>query len=296
MFRPHFPELLSCDCSYFADFLFGYADLYFEADKSFSDSSSNLIGDEIVTGSVFTKTDCVVSGVDCVVAVFNKYSDVKCEVVLSNGSECKVGEKILKLSGKKIEIVRLERFVLNLMSRMCGIATHAFDLVKAMSVFENDVQILSTRKGVLSLLDKKAACDGGTLSHRLNLKHGLMIKDNHLEGRSISELISGIVIDPSVSFVEIEVENESGALEAYNVLNSLDLKVGKGILFDNFDPLKLTALLSKHRFDRVFTEASGGITKDNISEFDIEGLDYVSSGAITQNPYAIDLSLEVDKK
>ena len=132
------------------------------------------------------------------------------------------------------------------------------------------------------------------------LNDGLMIKDNHIASIGIGVALERLEEIQGVTFIEFEVDTETQALQVASFLHKNPLQIPCGILFDNFVPQALAKLLSSMNrsgmLNGLFAEASGRITLENLPSYDIEHLDYVSSGSITMDPYPTDLSLELDKK
>jgi nicotinate-nucleotide pyrophosphorylase (carboxylating) len=148
---------------------------------------------------------------------------------------------------------------------------------------------------LLGSLDKKAAYVGGALTHRLNLEHALMVKDNHYPFLDRSKFAR----DLNVDFVEFEVDDINILRDVIEIISTSTYACPSGILFDNWNPrdllngIDLVARLKNLK--DIFIEVSGGIRLDNLIYYDLPGINYLSTSDITMNPYAIDLSLELAK-
>ncbi len=288
MFKPHFPDLLSIEDDNYRSFVDAFIRISLQSDRFSEDASSCLVSDTEAEASLIANCSGVFAGAEEVNYLIAKFSAVlKLEVMFEDGDGFVPGDVLLKLKGSSVRILSLERFLINLISRMCGIATTA----RAYTSQVENVGVLLTRKTVINLIDKKAGIAGGALSHRLNLAHALMVKDNHIAAVGINAALERIS-DSKAAFVEIEVDTPDQAREVCEALKRVEIP--KGMLFDNFAPQDLAALLPTLELEGIFTEASGGINLDTIKEFDLPGLGFVSCGAITMNPQAIDLSLKLE--
>jgi nicotinate-nucleotide pyrophosphorylase (carboxylating) len=153
-------------------------------------------------------------------------------------------------------------------------------------------QILDTRKTLpgFRALEKQAVRMGGGKNHRLGLFDRFLIKDNHLEGVSITEAIARAK-KANVHKVPIEIEVDSQE----NFMAQIDEAVRAGadiLLLDNFSPKDLKKAVEKVA-GRVKTEASGGINLDNVADYAKTGVDFISIGALTHSAPAVDISLEI---
>jgi nicotinate-nucleotide pyrophosphorylase (carboxylating) len=191
---------------------------------------------------------------------------------------------------------------------MSGIATQTKKYVEKINELklENPPFIAATRKTPWMHVDKKAVAVGGGITHRLNLKDGILLKDNHLElieqesslrgeTEAISYAISNAKInDPNIA-VEVETKTEEAAFAAVTVWQKRNLKNPFIILLDNFIPQRAKIVIEKIKKENknIFLEASGRISLDNVAEFAKSGVDVISIGALTHSPQAIDLSLDI---
>jgi nicotinate-nucleotide pyrophosphorylase (carboxylating) len=216
---------------------------------------------------------------------------VKTEVV--DGDEIKNGKVILRISGDAQAILSAERTMLNLLSRMSGIATATRRVVEKLRKAKSTAKIAATRKTAPGLLyfDKKAVLIGGGEPHRLRLDDMILVKDNHI-------VITGSVEDAvkkakAASFskkIEVEVTSATDALKAAEA--GADI-----IMLDNFSPKQIReaveALKKAGFFGKILVEVSGGITAENLLEYASAQVDTISMGALTHSAKALDISLEV---
>jgi nicotinate-nucleotide pyrophosphorylase (carboxylating) len=228
--------------------------------------------------------------------ILMKSLGLKVETLVQDGERIRPSRRLIKLSGDAGTILSVERTVLNVLSRMSGIATTTRNLIEKLQKAKLNVTVASTRKTAPGLIyfDKKAVMIGGGDTHRLHLDDMVLIKDNHIAlAGSIDKAISKARQKASFSKkIEIEVANEEDALKAAK--GGADI-----IMLDNFSPdqaKKACALLRKAEGQkRILIEASGGINAENITKYASTGVDIVSLGEIAQSPRALDMNLEITK-
>jgi len=203
------------------------------------------------------------------------------------------GETVARLSGRAREILTAERVALNLLQRMCGIATATRRFVDA--VAGTGCRILDTRKTApgLRLFDRMAVRDGGGVNHRSGLFDAVLIKDNHLRlAGGVTRAVEGARrLAPAGMRIEVEVENEGQLREA--------LAAGAdAILIDNQTPqtVRLWCQIAREASNAPFVEASGGIRLENVRAYAEAGPDAVSIGALTHSVIAADIALELESK
>lgn len=226
--------------------------------------------------------------------VLLKSLGLRVETLVKDGEKVKIGQKMIRVSGDAGTILSSERTVLNLLSRMSGIATTTRSLVEKLQKAKLKAAVACTRKTAPGLMyfDKKAVLIGGGDTHRLHLDDMILIKDNHIAlAGGIERTIGKSRRKASFSKrIEAEVTSAEDAVRA--------AKAGADIIMlDNFSPnqaRKTCASLKKtERRSEILIEASGGITAENIMEYASTGVDIVSLGEITQSPKALDISLKI---
>jgi nicotinate-nucleotide pyrophosphorylase (carboxylating) len=218
------------------------------------------------------------------------------EVLVEDGEKLKAGQKIIQVIGDLKTILSVERTLLNILSRMSGIATTTRRLIEKLRKARLKVTVACTRKTApgLAYFDKKAVLIGGGDTHRVHLDDMILIKDNHIAVTGdIKEAMRRV--KERVSFtkrIEVEATNLEEALEAANA--GADI-----IMLDNFSPKqakKACFLLRKTDSSKtILIEASGGINAENIVEYASAGVDIISLGEITQSPKALNMNLEITK-
>jgi nicotinate-nucleotide pyrophosphorylase (carboxylating) len=186
--------------------------------------------------------------------------------------------------------------MLNLLSRMSGIATATRRLVEKLDKIKAAAKIAATRKTALGLgyFDKKAVQVGGGDPHRLRLDDMILIKDNHVAiAGSVDEAVKRAKQAASFSKkIEAEVTSVADALKAAEA--GADI-----VMLDNFSPKQVGEAVGAFKkagfFGKVLLEVSGGITEQNLLEYASAQVDIISMGALTHSVKAVDVSLEIVK-
>ena len=208
----------------------------------------------------------------------------------TDGEITKAGEILGKIQGPAKIILSCERIMLNLIQRLCGIASATQKYVQL--AYPYDIKILDTRKMTpgLRLFEKYAVAVGGGFNHRLNLSEGILIKDNHIRSAgSVIDAIKSAKASNSGLPLELEVETLDQITEA------LTMQVD-GYLLDNMPPViikKAVELIrNAEQGAKIFIEASGGITDKNLASFLDTGINAISVGALTHSAISKDIRLE----
>ncbi|WP_276089062.1 carboxylating nicotinate-nucleotide diphosphorylase [Pedobacter sp. JY14-1] len=233
----------------------------------------------------------VLAGVELALEIFRKIDpSLQTEVFISDGKPVSYGDVAFTVSGSIHSILLAERLVLNCMQRMSGIATQTDAIVRLLSPYQT--KLLDTRKTTpgLRILEKWAVRIGGGVNHRSGLYDMILIKDNHVDyaggiTNAIAAANSYLTDKHKNLQIEIEVRNLTELEEV------LDYGHVDRIMLDNFnfDDLKAAVV----RIDgRYITEASGGITRENVAEYAKCGVDYISIGALTHSVKSLDMSLK----
>jgi nicotinate-nucleotide pyrophosphorylase (carboxylating) len=239
---------------------------------------------------LLVKDDGIISGLR-VAAVIAEESNLSFYQLLKDGDDVKKGDIAFTIEGSTREILRTERLLLNCMQRMSGISTVTRRYVNA--VKGTRARVLDTRKTtpLMRALEKEAVRLGGGLNHRMGLYDMVMIKDNHVDAaggiRQALESTRDYLKQQKLSIpVEIETRNLKEVEEA------LATGMADRIMLDNFSPalLKEAIVLINRKAE---TEASGGITLENIRDYAETGVDFISVGALTHSVKSLDLSLKI---
>ncbi len=252
------------------------------------------------SGTIVAKQACVVAGLGSIpvfLEIFSKMPGApvgRFEVVshpeIFDGVKVKKGQTLAVIRHNAAAILACERVILNLLQRMCGIATLTNEFVRA--VAGTKTKVLDTRKTIpgLRVLDKYAVCCGGGVNHRLDLQDGILIKNNHislggglpaalehaLEGRKAGQIVQVEVR----SQIELEQAIAGGA---------------ESILLDNMSPgdVKKAVKQIRAKLPKVPIEASGSMNLKTVRKYALAGVDFVSVGALTHSAAAVDLSMRI---
>jgi nicotinate-nucleotide pyrophosphorylase (carboxylating) len=235
----------------------------------------------------------VIAGTEIAKLVFLKVDPkLKLDILIKDGTEVRAGDVIATIEGKTSSILKAERVALNFIQRLSGVASETARYVLAIKGLP--VYVTDTRKTTpgLRTLEKYAVRAGGGKNHRMNLADGILIKDNHIasfrrRGLGIKEIIAKARIEsPPELKIEIEVKNLEEAVQAADA--GADI-----IMLDN---MKLEDMRQAVRLvkGRALIEASGGVTLENVRSVAETGVDFISVGALTHSPKALDISLELD--
>ena len=254
------------------------------------DITSALLSNQKIKAKIISRQQGIVAGVGFAKNIFQlKRCTVR--IFTKDGSRLKANQTILQVSGNAKSVLSCERTVLNLVSRMSGIATQTNYLVSQIKKYSKKTNLYSTRKTApgLRYFDKEAVIIGGGRKHRMTLNDMIMIKDNHLLlCNSMENIIKKA--QKKHKLIEVEVENQSDAI--------LAAKYGAAIvMLDNFSPAQIKktiiALQKRKLRNKVKLEASGGVNSKNIGAYAKTGVEMISVGSVTNSVTGLDLSLEV---
>jgi len=239
------------------------------------------------------KDEGVLAGVDVAEKIFHLVEPTSVLKKLKNdGDKINSGEIAFEVEATIHTILKCERLVLNCMQRMSGIATLTKKYTQKLNGYST--KLLDTRKTTpnFRLLEKEAVRIGGGVNHRFGLYDMIMLKDNHID------YCGGIekAIEKAWKYVQdknmdLKIEVETRTIEDVKQV----VKTGKvsRIMLDNFSPEKIVEALTIIN-GKYETEASGGITLENIQSYAATGVDYISSGAIIHQAKSLDLSLKAE--
>jgi len=271
-------------------------------DKATQDATTavSIEPQQLGLARIMTKQDCVLSGLGAVSRILDVYANLDHNVVghaevishpeIFDGVRLHKGQVVATIRHNARVILSCERVILNLLQRLSGIATMTRRFVDAVS--GTRARILDTRKTVMGLrvLDKYAVRCGGGQNHRLDLSDGILIKNNHiaLAGGIVPALERAQRNRRGAQVIEIEVRNLAELEQA--------LQHGaEAILLDNMPPEEVRLAVDRvaHHSKRLALECSGGVTLENVRTYADTGIDFISVGALTHSPQAIDMNLRV---
>ena len=241
---------------------------------------------------LLAKSACVVSGLPVARRTFALLDpDLVWADEAPTGSHAGAGSTLARLAGRAQALLTAERVALNLLQRMCGIATATRRYVDA--VAGTGCRIFDTRKTApgLRAFDRMAVADGGGSNHRAGLYDQVLIKDNH---RRLSGGVANAVREarrraPSGMRIEAEVESEEELREALE--SGADI-----VLIDNQTPetVRRWCALARWGPRAPVIEASGNMTLERVRAYAEAGADRISVGALTHSVEAADISLELE--
>ena len=257
------------------------------------DHSSRSCVPEAAQGKahLLVKEDGILAGVELAEIIFHRFDPtLKLEILLKDGTPVKKGDIAFYVSGSSRSILSTERLVLNFMQRMSGIATQTNKIV---AIIEGcNTKLLDTRKTTpgIRYMEKWAVRIGGGYNHRFALYDMIMLKDNHVDYAggiipAIQRANQYLKENNKDLKIEIEVRSETELTEVLSI-GGVDR-----IMLDNFTPERISKVLPLIP-SQYETEASGGITMDNIRAFAETGIQFISVGALTHSVKSLDMSLK----
>ena len=248
-------------------------------------SRSILSPDDVYVAEILTRENIVLCGLNILKSVFLTLDpDINfSDDTFNDGDNLKNNTKIISIKGKGIALLEGERVALNILQRLCGIATLTKEYVEK----ANPVRILDTRKTTpgLRLFEKYAVSCGGGKNHRFGLYDAVLIKDNHIKAAGgIIKAVEKIKKNYNNS-IQIEVETTTLSEVSDAIIAKSDI-----IMLDNMpleDIKKAVNLID----GRASIEVSGSISVDQLNALSKVNIDFVSIGALTHSPKASDISM-----
>ena len=238
------------------------------------------------SAELVAKEDFVLSGIDVAKRVFHLLSaETAFEKLIEDGQSVKRGDVLAWIKGDAAVLLQGERVALNLLQRMCGVATLTAEFVK--EIGGTGAIIVDTRKTTpgLRVLEKYSVRMGGGGNHRMALYDAVLIKENHVAAAGgITSAVSRARQNvPHTQKVEVEVRNQDEVAEA--------LDAGADILLlDNMSTEELRAAVEMID-GRAITEASGGVNLETVRDIAETGVRLISVGALTHSYRAVDISM-----
>ncbi|MDH3454440.1 MAG: carboxylating nicotinate-nucleotide diphosphorylase [Desulfuromonadales bacterium] len=238
------------------------------------------------SAELVAKENFVLAGIDVARRVFQLLSaETAFEKLITDGQTVKRGDVMAWIKGDAAALLQGERVALNLLQRMCGVATLTAEFVR--QVVGTQAVIVDTRKTTpgLRVLEKYSVRMGGGGNHRMALYDAVLIKENHVAAAGgITAAVGRAKLRvPHTQKIEVEVRNQDEVAEA--------LAAGADILLlDNMTLTELTAAVELVG-DRAITEASGGVNLDTVREIAETGVGLISVGALTHSYRAVDISM-----
>tara|TARA_B100000029_G_scaffold273671_1_gene268448 strand:- start:9261 stop:10118 length:858 start_codon:yes stop_codon:yes gene_type:complete len=257
-------------------------------DSPKGDITTNLIvpKKKIIKSEMIACENLVFVGENIIPYFFEENCNIN--ILSVDGDIINNGDTFVTIKGSANEILLKERVMLNLIQRLCGIATLTKKFSEIAKPF--NIKILDTRKTTpgLRLFEKYAVKIGGGYNHRLNLSEGILIKDNHIAvAGSVTNAITFIKKNKPLFLIQLEVDSLDQITEA--------LEIGvDGFLLDNMSPQLINQAIKiiKQYKEDIFIEVSGGINLNNIQSYANNGIDAISIGALTHSAKSSDISLK----
>jgi nicotinate-nucleotide pyrophosphorylase (carboxylating) len=244
--------------------------------------------DARAVATITQKAPGVISGLGAAEAVFLRLDpDARIERLGAEGEWREPPAPVLRVEGSAGALLTAERTALNLLGRLSGVATLTATVVRAIEAAGGGAKLLDTRKTTpgMRALEKRAVADGGGVNHRAGLYDFILIKENHaaLAGGVGEAVRRARAARPDLPLA-VEVRDAREIDEA--------LAAGAPrLLLDNMTPEQVAAAVAQVG-GRAELEASGRVTLDSVVVYStINGLDYVSMGALTHSAPNLDLSL-----
>lgn len=262
------------------------------------DAGGFVVGDAVTTATVLCKSPGTMAGIPFVNAIF-QHLGCTVEWLSSEGREITATEAankvaVARVTGKTRCLLLGERTALNCLSRASGIATQARRIVRLVQQQGWQGQVAGTRKTTpgFGLVEKYALLVGGASTHRMDLSHMTMLKDNHIwaSGGIAAAVRKARSVLGFSSKIEVECRDLTEAFEAAEA--GCDI-----VMLDNFSPdeIKRDSKIFKDRYPHVVVEASGGIRENTIGDFLCPTVDVISQGSLTQGYACVDFSMKLPR-
>ncbi len=244
------------------------------------------------TARLIVKDTGIVAGVETARTVFRRFDpELEVTVFKGDGADVVPGDVVMEVRGGVRSLLATERVMLNIVQRMSGIATMTRRCRRAIEEAGAKAQVLDTRKTAPGMreLEKEAVRIGGGTNHRHGLYDMILLKDNHVDfcggvARAIRKAKEYLRENGKNLKIECEVRNFRELSEALG-------ENPDRIMFDNFTPEDTSRAVAVVA-GRAETEASGGITPENIVPYALAGVDFISVGALTHSARPLDMSFK----
>lgn len=252
-------------------------------------TSEALFSDPLVLSADFISKDSgILAGLPLVSAVFQSLEPrVQVETFLPEGAAISRGSLICKVVGEATTLLAGERTALNILQRLCGIATQTS--LYARQAAPRGIKILDTRKTTptLRLIEKYAVQVGGGYNHRFGLFDAVLVKDNHLKLQRDFRGILDAFRKRGIPAEDVEIEVVSPGM-----LRKAIHAGGRWFLLDNMRPAMIRKCVQMKKPGMKF-EVSGGVNPRNFSRYLIPGVDAISIGGLTHTVRSLDISMEI---
>jgi nicotinate-nucleotide pyrophosphorylase (carboxylating) len=262
-------------------------------DAPYGDKTTDLlIEDDFSSRAYFlAKEDIVVCGIEAAIRTFELLDDrLESKILKKDGSFVKKGMKLAAVKGGAKNLMLAERTALNILQRLCGIATFTSSAVARLK--GGRTKLLDTRKTtpLMRKLEKYAVKTGGGTNHRMGLSDGILIKDNHIEivGSVTKAVKRARLRGNSLWKIEVEVKNLDEFREAVEAKADV-------IMLDNMSDAEIKKAVGMKPAGAAI-EVSGGVTLGRLETLAKLGVDFISMGALTHSAPSSDISFEIEKR
>jgi nicotinate-nucleotide pyrophosphorylase (carboxylating) len=263
-----------------------------DEDAAFNDISTlaTVVSTRHVRSTIVARRDGVVAGIPLAVEAFRQLdAGITIRVEAEDGTHVQAGDVLLHLTGHARGILSAERTSLNYLQHLSGIATLTSRFVAL--VKGSGAQILDTRKTTPGWrkLEKYAVRAGGGRNHRLDLRSGVLIKDNHLAAVN-GDIAAAVSRSRALAAPGTPIQVEC------DTLDQVDAALAAGadmLLLDNMPIATLRDAAARAK-GRAITEASGGVSLETVRNIADAGVDRISIGALTHSAPALDLALDFE--
>lgn len=264
-------------------------DRWLDEDVGHGDLTTEIMIDPDARGdfALIAREKLTVAGLDVAGMVFARLdAAIDFEMEVGDGEEVEEGAVLARLSGRARPILTAERVALNILQRLCGVAT--LTAAYAAEIAGTGATLVDTRKTTpgLRALEKHAVTCGGGRNHRLGLDGGVMLKDNHIAvaGGIGAAVARARAQAPLLTKIEVECDRLEQVEEA--VAAGADV-----VMLDNMTDEAMAEAVRRVA-GRALVECSGGVTLETIRAKAETGVDVISVGRITQSAPAVDIGLD----
>jgi nicotinate-nucleotide pyrophosphorylase (carboxylating) len=263
-----------------------------EEDSAFDDVTTiaTVVSDRRARATLVARDSGVIAGVPLALECFRQLDPkVAIRVDIEDGTRVSEGAPVLFLTGHARALLSAERVSLNYMQRLSGIASLTRKFVDVIA--GTRARILDTRKTTPGWrkLEKYAVRAGGGVNHRMDLASAVLIKDNHLAAVD-GDIALAVRRVRELARPGTEVEVECDRIEQVEAALAAGADM---ILLDNMPPELMRECVALVR-GRAKLEASGGVTLSTVRAIAESGVDFISVGALTHSPPAMNLALDFD--
>ena len=250
---------------------------------------------------VIIKADGILAGVEVAKEVVHYFDPtMRFEQFLHDGDSVKKGDIAFRVYGSELNLLQIERTMLNIMQLMSGIATltHRYQSLIA----DTGCYVLDTRKTTpgLRYLEKEAVRIGGGKNHRIGLFDMILLKDNHVDfAGGITAALNGAQRYCKEKSLNLKIEIETRNFD--ELREALQTGIPDRVMLDNYTPeatreaVRIVREYEQQTGKNVETESSGGITLETLRSYAEAGVDYISVGALTHSFKALDMSFKAVK-